>query len=209
GLELVTESLELARSTGRERAFVVSACLRAAVLSELGRPDEMRAAVEVARAETQRLRIAFGETVLDGILVPWHAMAGEFDECDRLVEHTRQIAGQISHNNADESVLSSLLAMRLWQGRSIEMVPVLEQFEQSPFPFAASLAVYLWRAGEHDRARAYHAQHGAPLDRVNDIAMLSWCHGAELAPYLAERELAAGAYDLLAPYAGTSCCAGS
>ncbi|GAA1792249.1 BTAD domain-containing putative transcriptional regulator [Nocardioides hankookensis] len=208
-LELVTESLELARSTGRERAFVVSACLRAAVLSELGRPDEMRAAVEVARAETQRLRIAFGETVLDGILVPWHAMAGEFDECDRLVEHTRQIAGQISHNNADESVLSSLLAMRLWQGRSIEMVPVLEQFEQSPFPFAASLAVYLWRAGEHDRARAYHAQHGAPLDRVNDIAMLSWCHGAELALYLDERELAAGAYDLLAPYAGTSCCAGS
>jgi hypothetical protein len=147
--------------------------------------------------------------VLNGIVVPWHAMAGDFDECDRLVEHTRRLAGQISHSNADESVLSSLLAMRLWQGRSLEMVPVLEQFEQTPFPFAASLAVYLWRAGEHDRARVYHAEHGAPLDRVNDISVLSWCHGAELALYLGERELAAGAYDLLAPYAGATCCAGS
>ncbi|WP_345526270.1 BTAD domain-containing putative transcriptional regulator [Nocardioides endophyticus] len=208
-LELVTESLELARATGRERSFVVSACLRAAVLSELGRPAEMFAAVDIARAEAERLRIVFGETVLNGIVVPWHAMAGRFEECDRLVEHTRQLAERISHSNADESVLSSLLAMRVWQGRSIEMVPVLEQFAQTPFPFAASVAVYLWRAGEHDRARAYHAEHGAPLGHVNDIAVLSWCHGAELALYLGERDLAAGAYALLAPYAGMSCCAGS
>lgn len=208
-LELVTESLELARATGRERSFVVSACLRAAVLSELGRPAEMFAAVDIARAEAERLRIVFGETVLNGIVAPWHAMAGRFEECDRLVEHTRQLAERISHSNADESVLSSLLAMRLWQGRSIEMVPVLEQFAQTPFPFAASVAVYLWRAGEHDRARAHYAEHGAPLDHVNDIAVLSWCHGAELALYLDERDLAAGAYALLAPYAGMSCCAGS
>ena len=114
-----------ARRPGSERSFVVSACLRAAVLSELGRPAEMFAAVDVARAEAERLRIAFGETVLDGIVGPWYAMAGRFDECDRLVEHIRQLAGQISHSNADESVLSSLLALRLWQGRSIEMVPVL------------------------------------------------------------------------------------
>ncbi len=208
-LELVTESLDLARATGRERSFVVSACLRAAVLSELGRPAEMFAAVEVARAEAERLRIVFGETVLNSLVVPWHAMAGRFEECDRLVEQTRQLADRISHTTADESVLSSLLAMRVWQGRSIEMVPVLEQFAQTPLPFAASVAVYLWRAGEHGRARAYHARHGAPLDRVNDIAVLSWCHGAELALYLGERELAAGAYALLAPYAGRSCCAGS
>ncbi|WP_345519493.1 BTAD domain-containing putative transcriptional regulator [Nocardioides conyzicola] len=208
-LALVGESLELARATGRERSFVVSACLRAAVLSELGRTTELFDAVDLARAEAERLRIVFGETVLNGIVVPWHAMAGRFDECDRLVEHTRQLAGQISHTNADESVLSSLLSMRLWQGRSLEMVPVLEQFDQTPFPFSASLAVYLWRAGEHDRARAYFADHGAPLDRVNDISLLSWCHGAELALYLGERDVAAGAYDLLAPYAGTSCCAGS
>ncbi|MEP9361502.1 BTAD domain-containing putative transcriptional regulator [Nocardioides sp. CN2-186] len=208
-LELVTESLELARSTGAERAFVVSACLRAAVLSELGRPAEMFAAVDVARAEVERLRIAFGETVLDGIIGPWHAMAGRFDECERLVDHIRTVAGRISHNTADESVLSSLLALRLWQGRSIEMVPVLEQFESSPYPFEASLAVYLWRAGEHDRARAYYAGHGASLEESSDISLLSWSHAAELALYLGEKDLAAGAYELLAPYAGRTCCAGS
>ena len=32
------------------------------------------------------------------------------------------------------------------------------------YPFAPSVAVYLWRAGEHDRARAYFAANGAPLE---------------------------------------------
>ncbi len=169
----------------------------------------MFAAVDVARAEVERLRIAFGETVLDGIIGPWHAMAGRFDECERLVDHIRTVAGRISHNTADESVLSSMLALRLWQGRSIEMVPVLEQFESSPYPFEASLAVYLWRAGEQDKARAYYAGHGASLEESSDLSLLAWSHAAELALYLGERDLAAGAYELLAPYAGRSCCAGS
>ncbi|MDF1603769.1 AfsR/SARP family transcriptional regulator [Nocardioides sp. YIM 152315] len=208
-LDLVTESMQLARSTGSERSFVVSACLRVAVLGELGRPAEMFAAVDVARPEVERLRIAFGETVLDGILVPWHAMAGRFEEAERLVDNIRQVASRISHNDADDSVLSSLLALRLWQGRSIEMVPALERFGPTPYPFDASLAVYLWRAGEHDRARAHFAEHGAPLEHEVDLSLLAWCHAAELALYLGERQLAADAYERIAPYAGYSCCVGS
>ncbi|MFC7493701.1 MULTISPECIES: BTAD domain-containing putative transcriptional regulator [unclassified Nocardioides] len=208
-LDLVTESLELARATGSERSFVVSACLRAAVLGELGRPADMLAAIDVARVEVERLRISFGETVLGGILVPWHAMAGRFDECERLVAHVRQVASRISHSNADHAVLGSLLAMRLWQGRSIEMVPVLESFGPTGYPFEASIAVYLWRAGEHDRARARVAEHAISLDHEVNISLVSWCHTAEIALYLDERQLAADAYERLAPYAGYSACAGS
>ncbi|WP_243058245.1 BTAD domain-containing putative transcriptional regulator [Nocardioides sp. SR21] len=208
-LELITEAMEIARQAGRERSFVVSACLRSAVLSELGRRQELFEAVEVARREAERLRIAFGETVLDGIVVPWLAMAGRFDECDRVIEHLHRVSSRLSHTNADESVLSSMLALRFWQGRSLEMVPVLLEFENTGYPFAASVALYLWRAGEHDRAREYFAEHGAPLDHENEISLLAWCHGAAIALHLGERDVAAGAYERLTPYAGRGCCAGS
>ena len=39
-------------------------------------PAEMVADVALARREAERLRIGFGETVLDGMVVPWLAMAG-------------------------------------------------------------------------------------------------------------------------------------
>ena len=208
-LALITEAMELARSTGSERSFVVSACLRSAVLSELGRRQELFEAVDVARREAERLRIAFGETVLDGIVVPWLAMAGRFEECDQVIEHLHRVSSRLSHSNADESVLSSLLALRLWQGRPLEMVPTLVEFASTPYPFAASVAVYLWRAGERDRAREYYAAHPTRLDHESEISLLAWCHAAELSLYLGERDLAAGAYECLVPYAGRSCCAGS
>jgi hypothetical protein len=205
-----TEAMELARVTGNERGFVVSATLRAAVLGELGRPQDMREAAEVARAEAARLRIVFGEMVLDGLELPWLAMAGRFEECDELLERIGSVERRIAHTNADETVIGSLIAMRLWQGRSIEMVPALEGFDDATsYPFAASVAVYLWRAGQHDRARAYAAERGTPLEHETEISLLAWCHSAELSLYFADADLAAGSYTRLAPYAGRSCCAGS
>jgi hypothetical protein len=211
-LALVDEALALGRAgggSGVERSVVVCSCLRAAVLSELGRVDEMWPAVAEARAVAREQRIAFGEVVLGGLEVPWHAMAGRFEECDRIIEELERLGRRMAHNNADEALASSRLALRLWQGRSIEMVPVLEAFDRSPYPFAASIAVYLWRAGEQDRARQVYAERGAPLDHDNDISLLAWAHAAELALYLGEAELGAGAYERLRPYAGLNTCAGS
>ena len=204
-----TAAMELARSTGNDRSFLVSATLRAAVLSELGRPQEMRAAARLARAEAARLRILFGELVLDGLELPWDAMAGRFEECDRALERIRAVGRRIAHSNAEETLVGSLVSLRLWQGRPLEMVPTLEQFDATPYPFAASVAVFLWRAGEHDRARAYYAEHGAPLAHDTEISMLAWGHAAELALHLGDAELGGGAYLRLAPYAGMTCCAGS
>jgi DNA-binding SARP family transcriptional activator len=208
-LEHATEAMELARATGNERGFVVSATLRAAVLSELGRPQEMAEAARLARAEAARLRISFGEMVLDGLELPWLAMAGRFDECEQMLERIGSVERRIAHTNADETLTGSLIALRLWQGRSLEMVPALEAFDATSYPFAASVAIYLWRAGEHDRARAYVAERGVPLDHETEISMLAWCHAAELSVYLGDAELGAGTYTRLAPYAGRACCAGS
>ncbi|MCW2765837.1 MAG: transcriptional activator domain [Nocardioides sp.] len=208
-LDHATEAMELARATGNERGFVVSATLRAVALSELGRPHEMKEAAALARGEAARLRIAFGEMVLDGLELPWLAMAGRFDECERLLARIAGVERRIAHSNADETLAGSLLALRLWQGRSLEMVPVLEEFNATPYPFAASVAIFLWRAGQHDRARAYVAEHEVVLEHQIEISLLAWCHSAELSLYLADAELAAGAYARLAPYAGRSCCAGS
>lgn len=206
---LVREAQELARSTGSDRAYVVCATLHAAVLSEVGRAEEMWTAIATARAAAQEQRIAFGELVLGGLEIPWHAMAGRFDECERLLAEIHELGHRLSHHNVEESAAASMLAICLWEGRPGEMVPVLEAFDETAYPFSASVAVYLWRAGEQDKARAVHAERGAPLDHDNDISLLAWAHAAELALYLGDPALAAGAYERLAPLAGLNTCAGS
>jgi DNA-binding SARP family transcriptional activator len=208
-LVLVREALDLARRTRSDRAVVVCATLHAAVLSELGRVAEMWTAIDVARQAAQEQRILFAELVLAGIEIPWHAMAGRFEECERLLGHLEVLGRQMSHSNVDETRAAALLAVRLWQGRPGEMVPVLEAFDTTAYPFAASIAVYLWRAGEPAKARAVYAERGAPLDHDNDISLLAWAHAAELAHYLGERALAAEAYTRLAPLAGLNTSAGS
>jgi hypothetical protein len=74
---------------------------------------------------------------------------------------------------------------------------------------SATITVFLWRGGEEERARAYHAEHGAPLDHENWFSMLAWCHAGEAALYVGDPDLGARAYDLIAPYAGRACTAGS
>lgn len=208
-LEWGTEAMDLARRTGNERAYVVAATLRAVVLGELGRPAEMREAAEVARAEAKRLRIGFGETVLHGLEVPWLAMAGRLDECEQRFAQLRALGRRMAHNNIEEALAACLLAVRLWQGRALEVVPTLQAWDSHLFPLTASIAVYLWRAGEVDRARAFVAEHPVSLEHHNDVSLLGWAHGAELALYLHDALLGADAYALLAPLAGRCACGGS
>lgn len=208
-LALVREALDLARRTQSHRAVVVCATLHAAVLSELGRVEEMWRATAAAREVAREQRIHFGELVVAGIEIPWHAMAGRFEECELLLARVEELGRRMSHSNVDETTAAALLAVRLWQGRPGEMVPVLEAFDESSYPFAASIAVYLWRAGERDRAREVYAERGAPLEHDNDISLLAWAHAAELALHLGEPALGADAYARLAPLAGMNTCAGS
>ena len=120
-LRYAEESAALARELGEELAYVVSATLRAVVLSELGRVDQMWAAIDVARAEARRLRIPFGEVVLDGLELPWRAMAGEFDIAEELLTDIARRAGEISVEQSGDAVGGALLILRYWQGRADEV----------------------------------------------------------------------------------------
>jgi DNA-binding SARP family transcriptional activator len=208
-LALATEAMELSQRLGNEQAFVVSACLRTVVLGELGRPHEMDEAALVAGREAERLRIGYGELVLDSALIPWRAMAGRFEECDARLAHIHQVANRLSHSFAEEATAASLLSLRLWQGRALEVVPLLREMNSEPYVFSATITVFLWRGGDEATARAHHAEHGAPLEHHALTSLMAWCHAAEAALYLGEPALAARAYDLLTPFTGRSCSAGS
>lgn len=149
------EAKELARSTRSERAFVVCATLHAAVLSEVGRTDEMWAAIAEARAAAQEQRI-------DCL---WQGGPGRWCRCSRRSTRRRTPSERASRSTCGGPASTT--------------------------------------------RRAVYAERGAPLEHDNDISLPARAHAAELALYLGEPALAAGAYARLAPLAGLNTCAGS
>ena len=207
-LGLATEALELSRKLGNERALVVSATLRTVVLCELGRRAEMLEAMELARTEARRLRISYAEMILDGLELPWQALAGRFDVCEETAGRIRDVAGRISHDHGEEAQAAAVIAVRLWDGRPLEAVSALEALDEG-YEFWPTLAVFHLRGGETERARELLAGHRDHLDPGGQSAPLSWGHAAELALSLGDADLAGRCYDLLVRCAGQSCGAGS
>jgi hypothetical protein len=208
-LGLAEESLALAERLGSERSFVVSACLRAVVLGELGRPQEMVEAAELARREAERLRIPYGLLVIDNLLLPWLAMAGRFDECDAAFDRITAIDAQISLDAAEAATAGAHLVIETWRGDPGRAAAFLAAAEGGPFPVTTTVVASLWRAGQEDAARAHAAAHPIVLDQENFLSLLNWGMAAEVSLHLGDRSLAVDAYERLLPYAGRSCCAGS
>ncbi|GAB3441724.1 hypothetical protein GCM10027517_18070 [Phycicoccus ginsengisoli] len=208
--ELMAEGMELAHRLGNERAYVVTTTLRAVVAAELGRPDEMWEHAAVARDGAQRLRLPYGLIVLDALTLPWLAMAGEFEQCEELMANIVRLDQQMALSQSEDATTGALITLRLWQGRSAEVAPMLEQFARlSPLPVTSTVLLFWLRGGEHERAVSCWRQH--PVDVGDDdwFAMLNWCAAAEVGLWLDDRALASAAYERLAPYAGRSGCAGS
>jgi hypothetical protein len=208
-LRLSTEALELAGRTGNEQGAVVSMTLRAAVLGELGRPREMWQAVAEARKEASRLRIAYGLLVLDNLVFPWHAMAGDFEECRRLFDDLTRIVAQASLKHADDAMAGAVIVMNIWSGRAAETASLMMGMSDGPLPLNGTVAYCLWRGGQEQRARAYYAEHPPVLDDNDWFSALNWSNTAAVALYMEDRDTAARAYDRLAPLAGMCACAGS
>ena len=208
-LRLVEEAVELAARTGNERATVVAGTLRAVALGELGRPQEMWEAVEVARAEAERQRMLYGLMVLDSLVLPWHAMAGRFAECEALIDSIARLDAQISLEQSEDATAGAMIALSIWQGRSAETAELMTALEGGALPISATVVAYLWRGGQEDRAREYYASHTLDLDTDDWFSLLAWCNAAESALYMKDADLAARTYARLAPYAGMSCVAGS
>ena len=208
-LGLAEESVALAARTGNERATVVAGTLRSVVLGELGRPHEMWAAVEVARAEAERQRMLYGLMVLDSLVLPWHAMAGRFAECEALIDSISRLDAQISLEQSEDATAGAMIALSIWQGRSAETAELMTALEGGALPISATVVAYLWRGGEEQKAREYYAAHPFDLDTDDWFSLLAWCNTAETALYMKDADLGARIYAMITPYAGMTCVAGS
>jgi DNA-binding SARP family transcriptional activator len=208
-LALADESLVLARRTGKERSGVVSACLRAVVLGELGRPAEMFAAAELARAEAERLRIPYGLLVVDNLLLPWLAMAGRVEQCQEAFARIEAVEAQISLDPSESAAAGAHIALSMWRPDGGEGVTVLESMEGGPIPVTATVVAALWRAGREEEARAHRAAHELRLEGEDTFTLFNWCMTAEVALHLDEPALGSAVHALLLPYAGRSCSVGS
>lgn len=199
----------LALKLGDERAAVVTGCLRCVQFSETGRPAEMWVEYPVVRAEAERLRLPFGQIVLDVLVLPWLAMAGRFEECSELLAGIERLDAQMSLEQAGDAVASAMLSLARWQDRTNDLVPVFEEMASGPFPVNASVAAMMWHGGRADDARAWLETHPPQLDHDDWFSSLAWAHAAEAALLLGDRELGAQVGGLLAPYVGESVRCGS
>jgi DNA-binding SARP family transcriptional activator len=209
-LAYTEESIELARELGEERAGAVGITLRAVVLYELGRVDEAHAQAEEAWATCHRLRLAYGLLVLASLELPWQAMRGRFDLCDEMIETIRTLDAQMSLMQYDDAAAGALLAQRLWEGRAEEMVPVLTYLdEEHRLPVMSARAMYLTRAGRVDEARELLTTRTIDWSHDDWFAPFNWGCAAEAAYRCQVPDVAAQAYQRLAPLAGRPLVAGS
>jgi hypothetical protein len=208
-LALAEESLVLAERLGNERAAVVSACLRAVVYGELGRPAEMFRAAEVALREAERLRIPYGMLVIENLLLPWLAMGGRAEEARATFERIKALDAQVSLDPSEAATAGAFVVVATWLGDLPQAAAIVASMEGGPFPITAAVVSFLWRSGREDEARAHYESHVIDLTTEDWFSLLNWGMAADVSLHLADPALAADAYQRLLPYAGYSCCAGS
>ena len=97
----------------------------------------------------------------------------------------------------------------MWSGRNAEVAGLMDLVEDESLPMVASTVVMLDRAGLTQQARDHAEGRVVDLAQDNWFSMLNWCCAAEMALVLGDRDLAAEAYDRLAPFPGHAGCAGS
>jgi DNA-binding SARP family transcriptional activator len=208
--EHIAEAMALALAQGNERASVVTTTLGAVVAAELGRVDEMWGHAAVARDWAERLRLPYGRLVLDSLSLPWLAMQGRFEECEEQLASIVRLDQQMSLHQSEDATAGALMSLRLWQRRYDEVLPMLAEFEEhSHLPVTSTHLSFLVRAGRVEEARAHARTHAVDLSGDDWFSLLNWSCAAEAALALGDRDLAAAAYRLLAPFAGRSTCAGS
>ena len=148
--------------------------------------------------------------MLASLELPWQAMRGRFDLCDEMIETIRSLDAQMSLMQYDDAAAGALLAQRLWEGRAEEMVPVLTHLdEEHRLPVMSARAMYLTRAGRVDEAREMLTTRTIDWSHDDWFAPFNWGCAAEAAYRCQVPDVAAQAYQRLAPLAGRPLVAGS
>jgi hypothetical protein len=112
--------------------------------------------------------------------------------------------------HAEDGITGAVGALLLWEDRVDELVELLKGTAEGPLPVTALHAAMYCRIGRVDEARAIVEAQG-PIDLSDDnwFSMLIWGTAAEAAAGMGDADLAARAYERLAPYADYTCVAGS
>jgi hypothetical protein len=209
GLAYAEQCLELAREVGDEHAEVVALTQTAISLAELGRPHRMWTAYRLAVEGAERLHLLYALVVLKSLAVPWHAMAGRFEDCDRLLHEVMDHVQDADLSQADEALTGIVGAITLWNPEVPLSTETVAVSDSSPLPTGTTIAFLLWAHGEEDAARAWLASHPADLSQRDWFSKLNWGFAGAMGAFTGDRDLAARAYALIAPYAGHACTAGS
>jgi hypothetical protein len=136
-------------------------------------------------------------------------MAGRFTECEELMRRIEQLDRQMSLEQSGDATAGAQVALKVWQGRGAEVVPLLLQMERGMMALTPIVISHLLRTGQREAAVRHHAEHPITLPEDDWFAMLCWCNAAEVACGLDDHALGAAVYTRLAPFAGQSCAAGS
>ncbi len=204
------EALAIAEQTGAGRALVNAQTVCAVVAGELGDVDRLDALAAAARAGAEEQRNLYALVVLDSLEVPWLSMRGEHDRADEVLAHLHETGDRMGLAQQDDAVAGAYFATRMWRGEHGEVLGLIQAMgEKQVLPLDAAVRTLLVRCGRLEEARAFGASHDIDLGGDTWFALVPWALSAEAALALADSELAATTYRLLAPHAGHMACAGS
>jgi DNA-binding SARP family transcriptional activator len=206
---LATELIGLSVHTGRDGDVLIGALMTTATMFL-----EADVRAERGLAELRALASACGHRgvtlAISAIDVTLAVRAGRLADAERMAEQCAREGRQAGHPDAGAWHALHLIMIRWFQGRTPELIPLLEQIVNSPtlttvdYSYLAALAMA--RALARDRRGAASAlarlnRHGlAKLPRTcNWITIIPGV--ATAARLLGDVETAAEAYELLLPYA--------
>lgn len=212
--ELTSEAALLAEELDDSILRASAYTMRAVAAGELGDLELLDSSVAAARAAANSVRHLFAYLLLDSLEIAWAAMRGRFDEVTRHLEHMSEIDRLVSIAGADESLSGALMMQSLWQGQEDLVLAGIEVLAKDSFlPLSTARLAMMCRVGRLDDARAYLDAHRDEVEAA--IAIDTWfanmavSMAAEAACHLADRELGATTYALLAELSGRPACAGS
>ena len=215
--ELAEELIALAPRTGRGGDLVMGLLWRAVDLILDGDPKAERCLAELRDLLHRQQHLAVGY-VLRAIEVMLDIRAGRFDEAESGAMACFERGRTAGDADAVGWFAGHMVAIRWYQGRVTELVPLLRDLMHSPtlsatdnWPLAA-LAVAAAGGGDHREAHGVLARLGGcrGLDRVpRSSSWLATMYGIIEAAHLVDDvEVATAAYELLSPFADLPMVAG-
>jgi hypothetical protein len=208
-LGLADELLAVSARTGRRLDASLGLAWRTVDLFLRGDPHAERSLREL-RTRVEAVPAACISYLISALDVMLAIRAGRLVEAEELAEHSFDLGTKVGDQDALGWYGAQLAAIRWYQGRTEEMVPMVSDLANSPTmadsndAFTAALAVTAAAAGRPDEARGALERlrrPGLASLRSSSTWLVTLFGVAEVADLLGDVDAARAAYGLLAPFA--------